>query len=82
MQTVHDESSSEQDLQKTEKSLNKLFEKKLEEYDDDEELINDELEHNLEDSIENYEIPEESKISKTLSDRTTRTIVVLILCLL
>lgn len=68
MQTVHDESSSEQDLQKTEKSLNKLFEKKLEEYDDDEELINDELEHNLEDSIENYEIPEESKISKILSD--------------
>lgn len=68
MQTVHDESSSEQDLQKTEKSLNKLFEKKLEEYDDDEELINDELERNLEDSIENYEIPEESKISKILSD--------------
>jgi hypothetical protein len=69
MQTVHDESSSEQDLQKTEKSLNKLFEKKLEEYDDDEEeLINDELEHNLEDSIENYEIPDESKISKILSD--------------
>jgi hypothetical protein len=69
MQTVHDESSSEQDLQKTEKSLNKLFEKKLEEYDDDEEeLINDELEHNLDDSIENYEIPEESKISKILSD--------------
>ena len=69
MQTVHDESSSEQDLQKTEKSLNKLFEKKLEEYDDDEEeLINDELEHNLEDSIEYYEIPEESKISKILSD--------------
>ena len=49
--------------------MNKLFEKKLEEYDDDEEeLINDELEHNLEDSIENYEIPEESKISKILSD--------------
>ena len=69
MQTVHDESSSEQDLQKTEKSLNKLFEKKLEEYDEDEEeLINDELGHNLEDSIENYEIPEESKISKILSD--------------
>jgi exonuclease VII small subunit len=69
MQTVHDESSCEQDLQKTEKSLNKLFEKKLEEYDEDEEeLINDELEHNLEDSIENYEIPEESKISKILSD--------------
>ena len=63
--------------------MNKLFEKKLEEYDDDEEeLINDELEHNLEDSIENYEIPEESKISKSLSDRTTRTIVLLILCLL
>jgi hypothetical protein len=38
--------------------LNKLFEKKLEEYDDDEEeLINDELEQTLEDSIENYEIP-------------------------
>lgn len=48
--------------------MNKLFEKKLEEYEDDEELINDELEHNLEDSIENYEIPEESKISKILSD--------------
>ena len=48
--------------------MNKLFEKKLEEYDDDEELINDELEHNLEDSIENYENPEESKISKILSD--------------
>ena len=60
MQTVHDESSSEQDLQKTEKSLNKLFEKKLEEYEDDDELISDELEHNLEDSIENYKIPEES----------------------
>jgi succinylglutamate desuccinylase len=37
--------------------LNRLFEKKLEEYDDDEELINDELEQTLEDSIENYEIP-------------------------
>lgn len=49
MQTLREEeSSSENDLQKTEKSLNKLFEKKLEEYEDDEELINDDLEHNLE----------------------------------
>jgi hypothetical protein len=31
--------SGETDLQKTEKSLNKLFEKKLEEYEDDDEFI-------------------------------------------
>ena len=44
MQTLREEeSSSENDLQKTEKSLNKLFEKKLEEYEDDEELINDDF---------------------------------------
>lgn len=67
---------------KTEKSLKELFEKKLEEYEDDDELISDELEHNLEDSIENYKIPEESKISKILSDQITKTVIVLILSIL
>ncbi len=62
--------------------MKELFEKKLEEYEDDEELISDELEHNLEDSIENYKIPEESKISKILSDQITKTVIVLILSIL
>jgi hypothetical protein len=48
--------------------LNKLFEKKLEEYEDDDEFIQDDLDQNLEESIEKYEIPEESNISKILSD--------------
>lgn len=54
----------------------------MEEYEDDEELINDELEHNLEDSIENYQIPEESKISKILSDQITKTVIALIMSIL
>jgi hypothetical protein len=31
---------------------------------------------------EDYQIPEESKISKTLSDSTTRTVIILVMILL
>jgi len=40
----------------------------------DESIINEDENQNM--------IPEESKISKTLSDQTTRTVVMLVLCLL
>ncbi len=36
----------------------------------------------ISDEDKEYDIPEESKISKTLSDKTTRTVVILVLVLL
>jgi hypothetical protein len=36
----------------------------------------------LSDDEKDYDVPEESKISKTLSDKTTRTVVILVLVLL
>lgn len=36
----------------------------------------------LSDDEKDFDVPEESKISKTLSDKTTRTVVILVLVLL
>lgn len=36
----------------------------------------------LSDAEKEFDVPEESKISKTLSDKTTRTVVILVLILL
>jgi len=42
----------------------------------------DDYEDSDSDEDEMGDIPQESKISKTLSDKTTRTVVILVLCLL
>ena len=40
------------------------------------------LHYEVEDDEEEVEIPNESKISKTLSERTTKIVIILVLCML